>query len=53
MMHICTTNNNCENDGAEGLGYRWDSKDVYNNFTTNNLPGIPPNNSAATLPAMQ
>jgi hypothetical protein len=46
MMHICTTNNNRDNDDAEGFGYRWDSFDVYNTFTTSKFPGIPPNNAA-------
>ena len=42
MMHICTANHNRDNDDAEGFGYRWDSKEVYNTFTTGNFPGIPP-----------
>ena len=48
MIHICTTNNNRGNDDAEGFGYRWDSKDVYNTFTATSLPGIPANSSINT-----
>ena len=52
MMHICTSSNNRDNDDAEGFGYRWDSKDVYNTFTTSTFPGIPPNNGAYPSNAM-
>ena len=45
MMHICTTNNNRENDDVEGFGHRWDSKEIYNAFTATSMPGIPANTS--------
>ena len=45
MMHICTTNNNRDNDDVEGFGYRWDSKDVYGAFTAISMPGIPASSS--------
>ena len=51
-MHICTTNNNSDNDDAEGFGYRWDSPGVYNTFTTSNFPGLAPNNGAYPSSAM-
>ena len=52
MMHICTSTNNRDNDDAEGFGYRWDSPEVYNTFTTSNFPGIPPKNATYPYNAM-
>ena len=52
MMHVCTSTNNRDNDDAEGFGYRWDSPDVYNTFTTSKFPGIPPNTVPFTFNAM-
>jgi hypothetical protein len=45
MLHICSSNNNRENDDVEGFGYRWDSRASYGQFTDAATRVIPPNNS--------
>jgi hypothetical protein len=48
QFDIMTSEYARNNTASEGFGYRWDSTEVYNTFTTSTLPGTAPKN--ATYP---